>query len=475
MVPRAMNLVRALRISSRTRLALVGAGGKTCALFRIARQLTPPVVVTTTTHLARDQSRLADHHIILGGPDDITQNVAAALAGVTLLTGNVIRETPERKRLSGLDGATLQRLLRIADSRGLPLILEADGSRQMPLKAPGDHEPAIPRLGDSPDDSWLELVVVVAGLSGLGKPLTGEWVHRPERFANLSGLKVGSEITIEAVADVLCHPQGGLKNIPGSVRRAVILNQADTPFLQEQGRLLAARLRRHFHAVVVAALEPRNRPGEAGQPGEPAHEAAQIIAVDEPVAGIVLAAGRSRRYGEPKQLLPWRGIPMVRQVALTALHAGLDPVVVVTGAHHDQVHEAIRDLPIKHVYNPAWEAGQSTSVKAGLEQLPDEIGAAIFLLADQPQVPVSLVTALVEAHATTLSPLVAPFVRGRRANPVLFDRLTFQDLMKLRGDSGGRSLFSRYLVARVSWEDENLLLDVDSEEDYRNLLRRISE
>jgi molybdenum cofactor cytidylyltransferase len=174
--------------------------------------------------------------------------------------------------------------------------------------------------------------------------------------------------------------------------------------------------------------------------------------------------------GEPKQLLPWDGEPLVRRAARTALTAGLSPVVVVTGAAAERVGRAVDDLAVQIAYNPAWQSGQSSSLAAGLQALPVEIGAAIFLLADQPFVPPELLRELVALHARTFSPLVAPQADGRRANPVLFDRTTFPELRALTGDVGGRRLFSRYPVAWLPWLDARLLLDVDTPEDYRRML-----
>ncbi len=99
--------------------------------------------------------------------------------------------------------------------------------------------------------------------------------------------------------------------------------------------------------------------------------------------------------------------------------------------------------------------------------------AAVFLLADQPQIPAELVRMLVDTHAATLSPLVAPRVNGRRANPVLFGILTFPDLLALSGDTGGRLLFTEpthYPIAWVDWPDDRILLDVDTLDDYNHLL-----
>ena len=84
--------------------------------------------------------------------------------------------------------------------------------------------------------------------------------------------------------------------------------------------------------------------------------------------------------------------------------------------------------------------------------------------------PPALIWALVAEHRVTLAKIVAPEVDGRRANPVLFDRSTFPDLLSLSGDTGGRAVFSRHRLVRIPWYDASLLLDVDTEEDYRKLL-----
>jgi molybdenum cofactor cytidylyltransferase len=73
-------------------------------------------------------------------------------------------------------------------------------------------------------------------------------------------------------------------------------------------------------------------------------------------------------------------------------------------------------------------------------------------------------------HAEGLFPIVAPLIADRRGNPVLFDRVTFPDLLKLSGDVGGRALFREYPVEYIPWHDEQLLFDVDNEDDYRKLL-----
>jgi molybdenum cofactor cytidylyltransferase len=459
-----MQLDQAFRLSRTTQLALTGSGGKTTALFQLARRLgaaaRQPVILTASSHLHVDQIRLADSHRIVESPADLA-GLEPALHGVLLITGPV-----EGDRTRGLDERSLHRLHESCMQLALPLLIEADGSRQHPLKAPSEKEPPIP--------DFVDTVVVVAGLSGLGKPLSAEFVHRPELFARLSGLASGESITPAALLRVLSHPAGGLKNIPAHARRLVLLNQADTAGLQAQASQMAGDLLAgSYHSVIIASL---------GQ--------SLLHAVCEPVAGIILAAGESRRFGRPKQLLDFRGQPFVRNVALTALSAGLSPVVVVTGANAEAVEAAVSNLPVIFARNPDWQTGQSSSIRAGLQALSDpviqdsspksfgfgggrvEVGAAIFLLADQPQVPPTLLQALVEQHRLNLAPILAPLVRDRRANPVLFDRLTFPDLFSLRGDVGGRAIFAKYPVTYLPWHDERLLLDVDTPADLEKLRKQ---
>jgi molybdenum cofactor cytidylyltransferase len=192
--------------------------------------------------------------------------------------------------------------------------------------------------------------------------------------------------------------------------------------------------------------------------------------VYESVAGIILAAGAAKRMGQPKPLLMWRGEPFIRHVARTAVAAGLSPVVIVGGAHTTDIQAAVAGWPVTVVYNAEWAEGQSTSVRCGLQTLPPEIGAAIFLLADQPHCPVELVRGLIERHAQSPAPIVAPLIGERRGNPVLFDRSTFDDLRSLRGDVGGRAVFARHAITYLPWHDVSLLLDVDTPEDYQRLM-----
>jgi len=439
-----LTLARALRLGSipPPRVAFVGAGGKTTALFQLARDVAP-CIITTTTHLGTWQAAEADEHIIIRKPEDIKRLEENSFSKTILITG-----PEENNRLKSLSPESLKWLEQFCITHSLPLLIEADGARQKALKAPQEHEPAIP--------DFVDTVVVVAGLSGLGKPLGDEWVYGAERFKRISESasqrinKLG--ITEKMLSTVMAHGDGGLKNIPAKSRRIALLNQADTPELQATSSRMAKNLRFSFDAVVTGTLQPIN------------------LTTHESVAGIILAAGESSRYGEPKQLLEYHGHPFIRAVAETALRAELSPVIVVAGANHEPIEAALKDLPIQFVYNPNWKDGQSSSIKEGIQLLEKSIGATIFLLADQPQIKPTIIRALVEEHHRTMNPVIAPMIEGRRANPVLFDRVTFPALLDLEGDVGGRAIFSKFSPSYIQWDDSSLLLDVDRPEDYKILL-----
>lgn len=446
-----MNLLNALRLKSNSQnpiISIVGAGGKTTALFQLAKQIRgeshrSKVFVTTTTHLATWQIKLADQHIIVN--KNIFTNMqkqASALHnvnGVILLTGDI-----DGEKINSIDDNALNWLRAISQEQNIPLLIEADGSRQRPIKSPAQHEPAIP--------SFTNIVIHITGLSAIGKKLNAEHVHRPDFFSQLTNLEINQIITPESIIKALTHPQGGLKNIPSHAKKIALLNQADTPELKSIGGEIAKKMLNHFDSVLVGSLQQDD------------------FQTFEKTAGIILAAGDATRFGAPKQLLDWKGKPFIRHIAENALQADLEPVVVITGFHHADIESCLTDLPVKVIQNHNYKNGQSESIKLGIKNLPENIGASIFLLADQPQIPIEVIRALKERHSQTLSPIIAPLVlEERRANPVLFDKVTFADLLQLTGDVGGRAIFDKHKVDYLPWHDDILIFDVDTPEDYERL------
>ncbi len=192
------------------------------------------------------------------------------------------------------------------------------------------------------------------------------------------------------------------------------------------------------------------------------------------VSAVILGAGAARRMGTVKQLLPVAGHPMIWWTARAACASAANDVLVVTGEHHAAIANALQGLMVRLVYNPFWEEGQAASVKAGLAAITKlSAKAVMFMLADQPLLTSEAVNELITAYFAGQGTIIAPVCQGIRKNPVIFDLARWrQPLMSLSGDQGGRQLIAEYTseVKSVNFTDEKLFLDVDTPDDYKNVL-----
>ena len=197
-----------------------------------------------------------------------------------------------------------------------------------------------------------------------------------------------------------------------------------------------------------------------------------------PIAAVILAAGASTRFGQPKQLLDWQGTPLVARITDVALRAGLTPVIVVLGCQAKEVSEALDNgglQQVRTVMNWRWEEGLSTSVRMGLSALPPETEAAIFLQADQPMITAALLQTLVARSRETGAAIVYPTHAGQRHSPALIARRFFHELAGVTGDEGGRSVIAGHTdaVATVEIADPDVLVDIDTPADHARLLARL--
>lgn len=244
-VAATLTLVEALGIDAGDMVALVGGGGKTTAMFRLARELAEGgglALTTSTTHIFAGQIALAPAHV--RAADATRERVAAALDAHrhALIIGAT---DPATGRAAGIS-PDLFRDLRAWCPRAC-LLNEADGSRGRGFKAPAPHEPAIP-----PETT---LVVPVVGADVLGQTLDAEHVHRPEQVARLTGAPLGSPITPELVARVVADPAGGRQNVPVGARVVVLINKVEMLGDRGPAREAAERLIREpaIASVVLGA------------------------------------------------------------------------------------------------------------------------------------------------------------------------------------------------------------------------------
>jgi molybdenum cofactor cytidylyltransferase len=182
------------------------------------------------------------------------------------------------------------------------------------------------------------------------------------------------------------------------------------------------------------------------------------------IAGILLAAGLSTRFGRQKLLQPYRGELLVRKTARCFLDAGLQPVVAVVSSD-PAFGDALAGLPVTMVANPNPEDGVSSSIAIGLRALPETSSAALIGVADQPYLTADAIQALLDAFVP--GRIVVPRFGDHRGNPPVFDRRFFLDLMQLRGDRGGQVVVNAHpeAVVEVSLA-EGIGDDVDRPEDW---------
>jgi molybdenum cofactor cytidylyltransferase len=194
------------------------------------------------------------------------------------------------------------------------------------------------------------------------------------------------------------------------------------------------------------------------------------------IAGVLLAAGRSQRMGQPKLLLPWNGVPLVRHVAQNVLQSDIKQLVVVVGHRAPHVEAALDGLPVQIVRNAAFLEGQSISVRAGVAALDQQTEAALILLADQPLVQPTTLNLLIHTYHNFQASIVIPRFNGQRGNPVLFGHQVFEQLQQLQGDQGARPILQTYAAQTrfVDVDDEGVVLDIDTPENYEKVLARAS-
>lgn len=185
---------------------------------------------------------------------------------------------------------------------------------------------------------------------------------------------------------------------------------------------------------------------------------------------VILAAGSSSRMGSPKQVLPFRGVSLLRRAALAALDAGCSPVIVVTGAYAELSKRELDGLDVRDVLNTRWETGMASSIRAGVEALAGaDVDAAVFLLCDQPHVTAGEISGLVAAHRATRRPVVASTYGGSFGVPALFSRALFAELAGLEGAAGAKQVVQRYASEAHFLPFPGGEVDVDTPDDLSRL------
>lgn len=454
-------------VNSKKIISVVGGGGKTSLIFRLAEELAEQgkkVIVTTTTHMAFEPERPFARD---GELNKVRENLRKY--GYTVAACMENREEKSWKKPENIQGSSgthcsafeeqnkngklftgklqalpeeqLQELKKECDI----ILIEADGAKRLPLKVPAAWEPVIPEMTD--------LVIGVIGLDCLGKPVK-DTAHRPESAAEFLGKSTEEKITEEDIIRIAESAQGLRKSV-GLREFRVFLNKADV-------------------------LCDRNLPDKIVQRLKQRRIRAAYGSLRQNISIVVLAAGNSRRFGSNKLLFPIDGIPMylntlqkVLQVQRKMKHR-ISSVILVT--QYPEIKKNAEALGTRAVWNPHPEQGISSSMKLGLLEAikgnPHAPGlsacgekdACLFLVADQPWIRTETIEALIQTFVNSERGMAAAAKNGQPGNPCIFSGKYYPELLALTGDTGGKKVMKRYPedVALLEVEDKKELVDMDT-------------
>lgn len=187
------------------------------------------------------------------------------------------------------------------------------------------------------------------------------------------------------------------------------------------------------------------------------------------INAIIMASGFSRRMGRNKLMLLYNGKPLIDHVMDHVQGAGLSSVFLVSG--NEEVLERGRLRNINTIYNGKADAGQSESVKAGILN-STECDAYMFFSGDQPLLDEETIRLLTGSFAENPGCIIVPAFRGRKGSPVIFPKRFREELLALSGDTGGREVIRNHpeSVLLVEVSDSSMLLDIDTKEEYMELI-----
>ena len=390
-----------LRLPEHAVVSVVGAGGKTSLIFAWARELASAgknVVITTTTHMYRPERMEED--------------------GIRI----VVSDDPERPdKVSAPPAEVLDSLRDTADV----VLIEADGSRRMPLKWPADREPVIP--------DYTDVTVCVAGLSALGRR-TADVVYNAEGLPDVLKRETADMNLIHAIVS---SRDGGQKGVRGDFR--VFMNQVD----DDIDRLAAAYRMQQIFAVMGI------------------QSAWGTLMPEEPKIAVILeAAGNSTRFGSNKLLhIMDDGRPMIASIFDAVRPLDVYKKILVT--QYDDIAEMAAGFDV--VMNDRPDLGISRSMQLGLAAAGDA-DAYMFCVCDQPGLSTSTIKKLIEAYKKGTAGIVSLAWQEKMCNPKIFSSRYREELMRLSGDTGGRQIIAAH-------KDDLLLIEAESEDEVKDIDR----
>lgn len=429
-----MKLAQAFAPARGDVVAIIGAGGKTSLLIGLGYELAAAgwrVLATTTTQLAVEQLALFPRAL------PASANAKAISQALTEDSFVFLHDEIRQGRVGGPPLDWTRDLLDRVDSD--ILLVEADDAAGLPFKAPRTGEPRIP-----PETS---LVIAMASLSALGKPLDAEHIYNPAAMIDRFGFARNSPVKSPWLAQVLSDGALGLRGVPESARVLIYLNQ--TPlhaYAQGRARLIARLCLQSNRISAVAFGSVRG--------AEPVSE------VQQPLGALVLAGHQGAIAMDGEVAAPRGGEAQARNISRIAeqlYRSRIDHIRIVTGAGARQVRAAVKHLGIRTAHDRGYRsAGILSALKTGLRAMPANISAFLLLWGGQ-ALRGKAIHQVMTAHARAEGDFIIPRLGGLSCCPILISRSLMQEMTKMRRGSTWLDIIERFA-------DDITLLDQETGE-----------
>tara|TARA_Y100001970_G_scaffold257877_1_gene337186 strand:- start:473 stop:1084 length:612 start_codon:yes stop_codon:yes gene_type:complete len=188
------------------------------------------------------------------------------------------------------------------------------------------------------------------------------------------------------------------------------------------------------------------------------------------ISATILAAGSSNRMGDlNKLLLLINERPIINLVCTTALETNLNPIVVVTGYQHIKVEKAIPNKSVRLIHNKNWKKGMMSSICVGISVLDESVNGNMIILGDMPFITKDTLDVLIKKFIKYRGQnIIFPLYKSKQANPVIFPKKLFPEILLSRGDIGCKKIIEKYKqnTTGVTIDSDEVILDCDTRDDY---------
>ena len=189
------------------------------------------------------------------------------------------------------------------------------------------------------------------------------------------------------------------------------------------------------------------------------------------ISGILLAAGESRRMGQPKLLLPWNEGTVIEHVVDTYLDSDIFELIVVAGAEAERIERTLAGRSVAMIVNRRYKQGMATSIQEGIKAAANSADAYLIALADQPLITTEIINRLIRYYRKSTPLITAASHQGRRGHPIIFSKALRDELCRVQGDEGGRSVINTYSdeTDYVEVGSNAIFADMDTVEEYKRI------